>query len=124
MRAPVADGHRQAAAEEIWNWARAAGAVELMMISSCASHVKVDADFAVGTDLRYVRICGGNALATGELDLGPDVLPLSRDMPDGRSETDVSEGCDVIAVRQLRGGGLARPLLLVAAAASGKLCED
>lgn len=114
LRSAVAEGRRQALTQELWAWACAEGVAEVVIVSSCSSHVKVDADIEADSDLRYVLFGDGPApSATG---LGPRLLPLSHGLPE--EETGVEHSHDVAAVlRFLRGGGLARPLLLRAAEA-------
>jgi len=113
LRSAVAQGRRQALVRELWVWACAQGVAEVIAISSCSSHVKVDADLAARTDLRYVFI-GASSVTAAELGLGPNALPLSHGL--SPEDLDAHENREVAAVlRFLRGGGLARPLLLHAA---------
>lgn len=120
LRSSVAEGRRWALARELWAWAKGAGVTELVVVSSCAAHVKVDADLAAETDLRFVRIAGGSSNGKQEpAGPGPDLLPLGFRLAD----EDLEEGEDrhlAAARRVLRGGGLARPLLLLA---SGEVAD-
>jgi len=110
LRSPVAEGRRCALARELLMWARAEGAAELLVLASCSSHVKLDADIMAATDLRYVRVPSASMDGAG-LGLGQDVLPLGHGIPKALD----GEG-SLAAVRQLlRGSGLARPLLQLAA---------
>jgi len=115
LRSAVMEGRRQALVRDIWAWACDQGVSEVVMISSCSSHVKVDADLATRTDLRYVHM-GQSTPSASELGLGPNALPLSHGLSD--EDLNAHENRNVAAVlRFLRGGGLARPLLLQAAEA-------
>lgn len=115
LRSPVVDGRRRAFAAELWAWACAEGVAELVIVASCSSHVKEDADLAVNTELRYVHLSAATASAV-DLQLGHDVLPLGHSLPkellEGRSRGHAA------VQRSLRGSGLAGPLLLLAAEAS------
>lgn len=109
LRSEVLEGRRNALSEELWAWAREQGVAEVIIVSSCSSHVKVDADFGVQTQLRYVQI-GGD----GEAPLGDVIVPLGHALRE--EDIDPEHSRDVSAVfRFLRGGGLARPLVLLAA---------
>merc|ERR1712045_745446 len=60
LRSMVKEGRRNTLAQELWAWACTQGIGELVIVSSCSSHVKVDADFAAGSNLRYVLLGAGN----------------------------------------------------------------
>lgn len=114
IRSAVIDGRRNALAQDIWSWACGEGAAELVIVSSCSSHVKVDADFAAGSDLRYVWMhsAGGPSAESG---LSADVLPLSHSLQEQEGS---AQSRELEAVQtSLRSGGLAKPLLLQAAEA-------
>lgn len=111
IRSGVVEGRRRALAAELFEWARVAGVAEVVVLSSCSSHVKEDADFAVDTNLRFLRLGGGGGAPATEL--GPEVLPLGHG-----KEAEFGEGTGAAAAaawRLLRGGGIARPVLLLAA---------
>lgn len=109
LRSPVVEGRRRALAGELLAWARAAGVGEILVVASCSSHVKVDADLEASTELRYLRVPSVSSEGPS-LSLSQDVLPL------GHGLADVLDGSDnLAAARQLlRSSGLARPLLLLA----------
>jgi len=111
LRSPIIEGRRQAFAEELWCWACSEGVAELLILGSCSSHVKGDADLVAATDLRYVCInsLDRHAMVKG---LGAEVLPLGHNLED--SSTADHDG-DIAAVQQLlRGSGIARSILLIA----------
>lgn len=111
LRSAVVEGRRLALAQELMAWARSAGAAELLVLSSCSSHIKLDADLAAHTDLRYVQV-GRRGAETPEL--GLDVLPLGHSTPQ-EDFGDAGAAAGVQAARRLlRSGGLARPLVLLA----------
>jgi len=111
LRSPIIDGRRQAFAQELWCWACSEGVAELLILGSCSSHVKGDADLVAATDLRYVCINPVDRDAMVKT-LGGEVLPLGH----SREDTSTAEHHgDVVAVQQLmRGSGIARSLLLIA----------
>lgn len=115
LRAPVVEGKRSALAQEIWDWACAEGAAQLVVVSACSSHVKGDADLAASTDLRYVRV----GAAAEDLKLGADVLPLGHGLPKEEQEEQGGASSIEAAKLLLRSGGLAKPLLLAASSAAG-----
>jgi len=107
----VAEGHRHALAEEIWGWASGNGIARLIILSGCSSHVKVDADFAVATQLRYVgELAPGDVgkLAPGE-PMDSNWLPLGHAL----SEEALQGKDPVLTATQflLRHGGVTRALL-------------
>merc|ERR1711920_1194728 len=106
------DGRRNSLAQDLWSWARGEGAAELVIVSSCSSHVKVDADFVAASDLRYVWVrSDGAPLAENNFD--KNVLPLSHSLPEQDGGALARE---IEAVHNsLRSGGLVKPLLLKAA---------
>lgn len=109
LRAPVAEGRRRALAGELLAWARAEGVAELVVLASCSSHVKTDADLSASTELRYVRAKSEPAEG-GEASVVQGMLPLGHGLP-----AELSAGTEGGAVRLLlRGSGLARALLLLA----------
>jgi len=111
LRSPIIEGRRQAFAEELWCWACSEGVAELLILGSCSSHVKGDADLVAATDLRYVCINPVDRHVMIDT-LGGDVLPLGHNLED--SSTAEHHG-DVVAVQQLlRGSGIARSILLIA----------
>eukprot|EP00927_Polykrikos_kofoidii_P073220 TRINITY_DN69282_c0_g1_i1.p1 TRINITY_DN69282_c0_g1~~TRINITY_DN69282_c0_g1_i1.p1 ORF type:complete len:351 (+),score=63.52 TRINITY_DN69282_c0_g1_i1:110-1054(+) len=130
---PVA-GRRGAVAQEIWAWARSMGIAEMLIVAPCSSHVKVDADFAASTELRFVRSQGGVDAPTDPAGNPLPLLPLGfgggAHAGMGVQEEAVAEkaATDSVAATPgklrggdlsdagelLRGGGLARPLLEVA----------
>jgi len=125
---PVA-GRRWALAEEITTWAREAGAAELLVVASCSLHVKVDADLAANTELRYVSV-GLRGTTPVEVPTGPDgsslpLLPLGHScLRPGVDETKEQGGNLQAAQQMLRGSGLARALLVTMGAASDAAGDD
>jgi len=116
LRSGIVEGRRQAFVQELWTWARSGGVAEIIVLSSCSSHVKADADMAAHTDLRYVFV-GGSTPTEAELGVGKAALPLGH----GMTEEDLQLGPtrEIASIhRFLRGGGVARPLLLQAATAA------
>lgn len=114
LRSAVVEGRRGALAAELWAWACAQGVSELLIISSCSSHVRSDRDLASGTGLRFVCLGGEESACAKDFSSGPAVLPLTHGLSEEESKE--NEDPSVAAIfRFLRGGGLARPLLLRAA---------
>lgn len=110
LRSMIKEGRRDALARELWEWACEQGVTQLIIVSSCSSHVKVDADFAAGTDLRYVSLGAGAPPAPAGR---PGPLPLGHALQE--EEIEPGQSRDAAAVRRfLRSGGVARPLLLLA----------
>lgn len=122
LRSLVAEGCRKVLASEILGWARDAGVSTVLILASCSSHVKRDADLRANTELRFVSSGDKpDSLASG-ISADADLLPL------GHSASDLEGSPQSIAVarQMLRGSGLARPLLIQAeeleqAGASGSL---
>jgi len=113
MRSDIRQGHRGAMAQEILAWAETAKFSEIVVIGSCSSHIKVDADLTAKTDVRFVRT--GAPPTAGLPNPSADMLPLGHSLSE---EEDAALDRNALAVKQLlRGSGLARPLLLRAAAA-------
>lgn len=111
LRSPIIEGRRRAFAEELWCWACSEGVAELLILGSCSSHVKGDADLVAATDLRYVCINTVDRDAMVKT-LGGEVLPLGHNLEDGSA---AGHDGDVAAVQQLlRGSGIARSILLIA----------
>lgn len=144
-RSGPVEGRRRAMADEVWQWARKAGVVELVVVSSCSSHVKADADFGASTELRYIRFrCDGGNDTDAAGVKGPDgaelpLLPLDHarqarlevsPLLDEESAALVAAQAAAYAENQagpqravaelLRGAGLARPLVQLAAADSNQ----
>lgn len=107
--APVA-GRRRALAEEILTWARGAGVAQVLVLASCSSHVKTDADLGVATQLRYVAL--GAAVEPGGEAL-EELLPLGFGLPE--EVLGGQPGTEAAATQLLRGSGLASALLSLAA---------
>lgn len=108
LRSPTVEGKRGALAREIWTWACEMGVSEMIIVGASSSHTKVDADLAASTNLRY--LCSGYSPDAPASDFGMDVLPFSHAV-----QAEEGENADVVAIfRSLRGGGLARNLLLAA----------
>jgi len=126
LRTEAADGRRRAVAEELWAWAREVGIAEIVVVTSCSSHVKVDADLGATTELRYAHVAaegGGSSqcpLGPGGMDL--PLLPLSHSL--GCDANQGNPDQDLKAVEEmLSGGGLARPLLRLAGGARAEGTE-
>lgn len=136
LRSPVVEGKRRTLAKEIYEWAQTCGVAEIIVVSGCASYVKVDADLAANTDLRYALAGAGSMPAAVRAAVGAP-LPLGHSLPRQQPHDDeqqpgegdesavpVAPVEDVedrhleAAERMLRGGGLARPLLQAAADAA------
>lgn len=143
LRSGPIEGRRRFVAEDLWKWACESGAAEVVILSSCSSHVQVDADLAASTRLRYVRVpCaeGGPVEPTGPAAMKLPCLPLGHGgwntaeeaampgrfnplladdeeqaAPPAVAEEDRPKGGDLEAAAGLmRGSGLARPLVLTA----------
>lgn len=145
LRSAAADGRRRALAEELLAWARDEGVEEILLLASCSSHVKVDADFSAGTNLRFLRIAPGAADDTAAFSPPPrkpglavdPAVPLLRAHPPPKQPR-VDESGEVVPPEEepqpppaelvellVSGGGLAKPLLQLAgqsAKAPGVLC--
>lgn len=108
LRSPIIEGRRQTFAEELWCWACSEGVAEILILGSCSSHVKGDADLVAATDLRYVCVNLADKDAIVKT-LGSEVLPLSHNLEDTSSS---EQDRDILAVQQLlRGSGIARSIL-------------
>lgn len=108
LRSPTVEGKRGAMAREIWSWACQMGVAEMIIVGASSSHTKVDADLAASTNLRFV--CSGYGPDSPTPDFGTEVLPFSHAV-----QAEEGENADMMAIhRFLRGGGLARNLLLTA----------
>jgi hypothetical protein len=136
LRSMAAEGRRQAVAEELLTWAKGAGVAEIVIVSACSAHIRVDADLAAETDLRFVH-CPASEGDDPRAPTGPDgaqlpVLPLGHgfqfnaavDEFDSQTSPPFTAGSVSAALALLRGGGLARPLLRLAGndAATEALC--
>lgn len=124
LRSVVAEGCRKVLAREILGWARDAGVSTVLILASCSSHVKRDADLRASTELRFVSSGDKPDSLASSISADADLLPL------GHSANDLEGSPQSIAVarQMLRGSGLARPLLIQAeelepaqAGASGSL---
>lgn len=116
VRSAIVEGGRGAFVAELWAWARAEGVAEILVVSSCASHVRVDADIDAGSDLRYVYIGSGQTPDVSSLGLGGNALALDHALSEDDLRLHTSR--QVAGVfKFLRSGGIARPLLLQAAEA-------
>eukprot|EP00931_Biecheleriopsis_adriatica_P016078 TRINITY_DN11977_c0_g1_i1.p1 TRINITY_DN11977_c0_g1~~TRINITY_DN11977_c0_g1_i1.p1 ORF type:complete len:287 (+),score=81.03 TRINITY_DN11977_c0_g1_i1:48-863(+) len=113
MRSAVREGRRQALSREVLSWAREMGVAKVLVLSSCSSHVKRDADLSAGSELRYALV--GSDCESLKADAA--VLPLGHSV----SEEELRGSADGPAAAQamLRGSGLARTLLMQAAESSG-----
>lgn len=105
LRGPVVEGRRRALAQELLFWAREAGVAEIIILASCSSHMKTDADFAADTELRSIQ----QIRKSPGMELGDRVIPLGHSLS---SELQSGEPPSVYQI--LRGSGIARPLLLLA----------
>lgn len=125
IRSAVLNGRRRALVEEIWAWACLEGVAQVLVVSPCSSHVKVDHDLAASTNLRYIQ-AGLADLPALEAKLGPGVLPLVQAAPEDESGEETACGGAAGALQKLRGAGLARLFLSLAgrAAPEGAAAAD
>lgn len=121
MRSPPIDGRRRALAKEIYSWAAKVGVAQIVIVGPCAAYTREDADINSTVPLRFAHVSGHGSEFSDLLakaGLGEFIRPLAPPAAEGEEE-DSGENRDLIAVhRQLRGGGLAKPLLLEAAEAA------
>lgn len=124
LRSAVVEGYRKPLAREILGWARDAGISTVLILASCSSHVRRDADLRASTELRFVSNLDKPDALASSISTDADLLPL------GHSASDLEGSPQSVAVARqiLRGSGLARALLIQAeelepaqAGASGSL---
>mmetsp|Transcript_70418 Transcript_70418/g.155305 ORF Transcript_70418/g.155305 Transcript_70418/m.155305 type:complete len:269 (-) Transcript_70418:22-828(-) len=103
LRSGAVEGRRWAFAKELLRWAKDVGVATVLVLASCSAHVKGDADLSEASPLRGLA-------AGGRL---PELLPLGH----GLSDAELADGPGTASAARhlLRGSGLARPLLEVAA---------
>lgn len=106
LRSPAAEGRRQVLAQEILDFASDSGVSSILILASCSSHVKRDPDIRATSELRSV--CVSNEGAADN-----DITPLGFGIPE--EELGGASGSSAAVRCLLRGSGLARPLLLLAA---------
>lgn len=96
IRTGATDGKRRAVAQEIFAWAEVAGVSNLVIVSSCASYVKIDQDFAAQTELRFIGI-GEGASWPEQAGLGTACLPLGHGLADSARKAQEKAAADAAA---------------------------
>eukprot|EP00930_Biecheleria_cincta_P000963 TRINITY_DN102142_c0_g1_i1.p1 TRINITY_DN102142_c0_g1~~TRINITY_DN102142_c0_g1_i1.p1 ORF type:complete len:282 (+),score=52.27 TRINITY_DN102142_c0_g1_i1:53-898(+) len=108
LRSAVVEGYRKSLAREILGWARDAGVSTVLILASCSSHVRRDADLRASTELRFVSSVGKPDSLASSISTDPDLLPLGHSV----SELEGSPQSVAVARQMLRSSGLARSLLI------------